>query len=91
MRVIVKTILFLVDQSDIAEDIYLVHKICWLARLLDLLLVLVMMVLDLLLVMVLVNKKLNLHVADLMFSDFSGGFNLSDIVTLRMDMRSFAM
>ena len=91
MRVIVKTILFLVDQGDIAEDIYLVHKICWLARLLDLLLVLVMMVLDLLLVMVLVNKKLNLHVADLMFSDFSGGFNLSDIVTLRLDMRSFAM
>jgi hypothetical protein len=50
-----------------------------------------MMVLDLLLVVVLVNKKLNLHVADLMFSDFSGGFNLSDIVTLRLDMRSFAM
>ena len=50
-----------------------------------------MMVLDLLLVMVLVNKKLNLDVADLMFSDFSGGFNLSDIVTLRLDMRSFAM
>ena len=38
--IIIQVILFLVDQSDVAEDIYLVHKILRLAMVLNLFLVL---------------------------------------------------